>query len=230
MAVAALAATALVLLMSGGPPPVVPVPQPVKLEPPPEPAPVRHTVVEGESTLRLRPDMARLVLVVTEEAPAGQMAMELGLRVTHQVEATLKEEGIAADDVQRVFGSLSERADPFRGWYRVGYEVHAQVRDISQVDSLVTAALAAGARQVGSVTYGLQNTDQARQEVLKAALKNALDQAQTVASAAGVRFRDLVRIEANLIPETAGSSAASLKQGEPPAVLFRAQARVTFAH
>jgi len=160
--------------------------------------------VQGESEVRVTPDVARVQLGVTRRNEEARAAQNEANEVINAIVDAVANLGISRDAIQTSELSLRplyQEPSP-RGQaksledlqilgYDASYTVTIQVDDLNQVGPVVDAALEAGANRLQNIYFDLKDELPARKEALKQAVAEAIEKAEVMASAAGLR---LVRI------------------------------------
>ncbi len=164
--------------------------------------PQRLLNVTGTGTVYLQPDVAYINIGVhTELATAAEAVADNNLQ-TQQVIDALKTFGLKETDIRTAYFSIypSVQYDPQtnerRGTtYVVDNSVYVTVRDIDKLGDLLDATLSAGANSVNSIQFDVEDKSAATKEARDAAVKDAAQQANELASAAGIKLGELQRID-----------------------------------
>ena len=164
--------------------------------------PQRLINVTGTGTVYLKPDVAYINIGVhTELATAAEAVADNNLQ-TQKVIAALKTFGLKEADIRTAYFSIypSVQYDPQtserRGTtYVVDNSVYVTVRDIEKLGDLLDATLSAGANSVNSIQFDVEDKSDATKEARDAAVKDAKQQAEELAGAAGIKLGDLQRID-----------------------------------
>jgi uncharacterized protein len=155
--------------------------------------------VHGRGRVTVRPDEAALSLgIETQDREATRAHEEAGRRMAG-VLAALEAIGIAADDVTTTTLSLSPTYDysgsrPRLTGYQATQGVTVKVRDLGTVAAIIDGCVAAGATQVGAVSFTVADPSAAGDAARRLAVEDALRHARTLAAAAGVGVGAVVRI------------------------------------
>ncbi len=163
-----------------------------------------RVAVTGIGEVAIVPDMATVTLSVLRQAETARAALDAANEATAAVIAALKEEGIAARDLQTA--GLSVQPDyvypqpgggaeaPRIVGYRVANTVTARLRDLSRVGSVIDAAVTLGVNQGGDIAFGNADPKPAVEQARRLAVEDARARAEVLAQAAGVRLGALVEI------------------------------------
>jgi uncharacterized protein YggE len=199
-----------------------------------EPAPAatepdRVVTVTGEGEVRVKPDEAHVSFGVLMHGPSAAEAEALALETARRVQEAIAQAGGDVDRLEISHLTLSATTyQDFAGTARIsGFQaqasVQAVIRNLSKVQAVLDAGLAAGATSLDGVAYTLENPESAKQAAMKAALENARQRATTLVRAEGERLGELRNVEVLLEENT--QSAAS-----PASLVFRARVRATFGY
>src|SRR3954462_6958585 len=161
-------------------------------------------VMDGEGSVRVRPDAARIrVGVVTESASANEVAQENATRMSSVVEAIKKAVGDSAPSVEirteavslaPIYSAdqgASGRPQKITG-YRATNDVRVLVRDLEKrsalVPSIIEQANTAGANEISGPEFLVCNDAKPLVEARVNAVENARTKAETYAKALNVRL------------------------------------------
>lgn len=166
------------------------------------PAPPQRTMnVTGAGTVTLTPDIAYINIGVQTEKPTAAVAVAENNTQTQRVIDALKAAGVDAKDIQTTNFSIypNTQYDPQTGQktgttYVVNNTVNVTVRKLDQLGTLLDATVQAGANNVNSIQFDVEDKSAALKQARDAAVKDAKSQAQELASAAGVSLGDVQNI------------------------------------
>ncbi len=171
--------------------------------------------VEGEGKITVKPDIAKVSLSV---ASAGKTVAEVTADNNTKMNAVinqLKLLGIKAADIQTTAYSLYPQYDygnPVmdRGGYVptkpvtpkiLGYNLNqtvlVKIRDLAKADQVLDKGIAAGANEVGSLTFDLDDASNVKKEARTMAFQKAREKAQDMATAAGVSLGNVITFSEN---------------------------------
>lgn len=154
--------------------------------------------VSGTGKVSRRPDYVEVTVGVirmhTDAATAQTQAAEAMTKVVAALEA-LKIEGL---ELRTSAVELEPRLSDYRNdrvpeivAYSATMMVYVKSKTPTDGPRLLTAAIAQGANQIGSLNYGITAALQAREEALLLAVRAARRKAETMAGALGVRLGGL---------------------------------------
>lgn len=156
--------------------------------------------LSAHGELRLAPDMATLSLGVATEAPSAQAALQANAQRMSEVMAALRRGGVAAKDIQTSQLSVEPQyaygpnQPPKLTGYRAANQVTVAVRDLSRLGAAVDAAAAAGANDMGGISFGLSDPSAAEDAARGAAVRALAAKTELYARATGYRVLRLVSL------------------------------------
>ncbi|WP_048649027.1 SIMPL domain-containing protein [Nitratireductor soli] len=161
-------------------------------------------IVTGEGEATVSPDMAILSLAVLREADTAREALDANNEAMTAVVAAMKEAGIEARDLQS--GGLSinpryvypndkndEKAPRIVG-YEVANTLTVRIRDLAKVGDILDRSVTLGVNQGGGLTFTNDDPAATLTEARKRAVKDAMDKAETLAEAGGVKLGKVMEI------------------------------------
>jgi hypothetical protein len=160
---------------------------------------------------KMRPDMAMLQLGVDTTAATAAAALGENAQSMSRVVAALRSAGIAERDIQTTQINLSpqyvyeQNRPPRLTGYQAANRVNVEVRDLAKLGPVADAVVAAGATNIGDISFGLAEPGPPEDSARVAAVKALEAKANLYAQAAGYRVARLVSLS-----ETSG------EQGPPP--------------
>lgn len=158
-------------------------------------APLPRTLsVSGTATVRATPDVASVeagISVERPEAAAAQSQMNVGMvNILREVRSA----GIPDADIRTSNYSVyplyeygTEGKRTLRG-YEANQSVTIRIRELDRVNAVLEALRAGGATNVGSLRFDIDDPEVLRVEARANAIARARAQAETIASALGVRL------------------------------------------
>jgi uncharacterized protein len=169
------------------------------------PAPPQRSLnVAGTGTVTLSPDIAYINIGVHTEMPTAAEAVSTNSAQSQQVVDALKTAGVDPKDIRTTNFSIypNTQYDPqtnqkLSTTYVVDNTVYVTVRQLSNLGDLLDTAVKAGANNVNSIQFDVADKDPAMKEARDQAVKDAKNQAQELATAAGVSLGDLQVVNFN---------------------------------
>ena len=168
--------------------------------------------VTGSATVQAEPDMVTLSLGVEEtKGDVAAAQATVNEKIAAVVEA-LKNAGIDEKDVQTGYYSIYNNYnydDPSDIQYVASCSLNVIVRDLSKAGEMIDVAVAAGANQVGGVTFGVADLTALQDKALEMAVADGIRRAGVMAKAAGVTLPALPEsVEENSSYYDGGSARA----------------------
>ncbi len=152
--------------------------------------------VYGSSTTLVTPNMAQITLGVANQASSAHLALAQNntvlARVVHRIEAL----GISSQNVQTTGLNINPYDNQANPPSITGYQVDDNVTidaPIAKAGSVIDAAVAAGANQLNGINW-VTNGPSAYRQTFRAAMKDANNQAQALASAMGDKGVSVVSV------------------------------------
>lgn len=163
----------------------------------------RRIQVSGTGTALSEPDMATIVLGVTNEDAQASVAMQATSEAVAQVLTRLNQIGIEARDVQTRDLSLAPvwsgqrnsvgEAPKITGFV-ASNRVFVRVRDLSNLGIIMDGVIQDGANDFGGLSFAVQDPKPLEAEARAAAVAEATAKAEQLAQAAGVTLGPVVSI------------------------------------
>ena len=165
--------------------------------PPPEP---RTLTVSGEGDVKAVPDEAQLSAGVVTQAPTAQAALDANRRAMNAVFAELQRQGIPDKSMQTSQFSVSPQYDsrdntaPKLTGYQVTNSVFVTIDDLSRLGAAIDALVGSGANSMGGISLTVRDPKPLLKLAREAAIRDAVDRAETDAKAAGVTLGRVMTI------------------------------------
>ena len=171
--------------------------------------PARPTVPQiltsASAEVRVTPDKATISIGVQSRATTAAAAATQNAQKQRAIIDAIKAKGVAAEQISTSsFNVFPEtvydregRAAPRTTSYRVDNVVNVDLRRMDLVGPVIDASLTAGANQINSLQFGVQNADSARRAALTAAVTKARADADAIARAAGGILGSLIEVQAS---------------------------------
>lgn len=169
---------------------------------PADDSPAPRTIrVSGHATVKVAPDRARVSVSVVSRGTTAREASEANAKASKAVLERLRAAVKAPGEVRTSGYELSADYDynqgpGQRGPRLVGYvstnRFSVVTPDLEGVGGLIDAAVQAGATQIDSIGFFLEDEEKVRQQALLEAGRKARDEAETVARSLGVTLGDVL--------------------------------------
>ena len=165
----------------------------------------RSIQVSGSAMIKVVPDLVTLQLGVTSTDFTPQGVYDKNTATTKKVMAAIRQLGVTDKDlstdyyiIQPVYNDYD--ALTIKG-YRINNTIAVNLKDVSKVSQVLTAALSAGANEVIEVQFKTSQLRPYRDQARGLALTAAQEKAQALTSAAGTQVGCVLSID-----ETSGSA------------------------
>jgi hypothetical protein len=166
------------------------------------PLPPQRTMnVNGAGVVSLTPDIAYIYIGVHTEKKTAAEAVAENTAQTLKVSEALKKFGVDPKDIRTTNFSIwpNTQYDPQTGQqigttYMVDNTVYVTVRKLGKLGDLLDATVQAGANTINSIQFDVADKTAALKQARAEAVKNAREQAQELASAAGVTLGEIQTI------------------------------------
>ena len=161
----------------------------------------RTITVVGEGSVKIKPDIAQANIGVEVIRPTIKAASSGAKESMEAVLQALKEQGVDEKDIQtsgfsvwteRPYGPEGPSGDELL--YHVSNQVAVTIRDLDTVETVLGAAIEAGANNIYGVTFSLADPSQVESRARKEAVANAQAKAQELAALNDVEVGDVVSV------------------------------------
>ena len=164
--------------------------------------------VVGEGKVEVVPDTATIEagIVVANALTVEAVQSEIRTKNTAIVEVLQKNFGVDKKDIKTSNFNVYPNQDynPGSGGKITGYNGNAtlsiKVRKTELVNDIVAAVTTAGANQINSINYSIEDPDKYREQARDEAIKNAREQAKKLASSLGIKLGKVT----NIVESTGG--------------------------
>jgi hypothetical protein len=170
-----------------------------------ETPPPRTMTVSGQGEVKAAPDEAVLSAGVVTQARSAAAALAANSRAMNGVFDALKRIGITDKSVQTSDFSVTAQYQTDQHGnttqkiigYQVSNNVTVVVDDLGKLGSAIDALVTSGANSMGDIAFTFRDPKQLLTEARAEAVKDALQRANTYASAAGVMLGPITSIGEN---------------------------------
>jgi uncharacterized protein YggE len=164
--------------------------------------PNNSITVTGTGTASGEPDIAYIDLGVQNSSASLAEAFNQTSEAVAAVRGALTELGIALEDIQTTSLNIypQDTFDPQSGMptgertYQVSNTMRVTVRDLTQIEQVVTTAVNAGANLFNGLSFGIEDTAALEQQARVAAVENARERANQLGEALGVTVGNPVMV------------------------------------
>ena len=162
---------------------------------PPPPLPPARIIVTGSGSVTAPPDYAEIASGVTTQAKTAAAASDANAKAMVALNAALKTDGIAADDIQTlrfsvspVYGPPQQNNPPKVVGFAVANELAVKVHQIGKVGAILDSLIQAGATDSGSVQFLHSNMSQELDQARQKAMADAQRKAELYAQGSGLKL------------------------------------------
>jgi uncharacterized protein len=161
----------------------------------------RTIQVSGSATVKVIPDLVTIQLGVTSNATTPQSVYDQNTATMKKVTAAIRALGVTDKDISTDYYIIQPvyqnyEALDIKG-YRINNSVIVNLKDVSKVSQVLTAALSAGANEVVNVQFKTSQLRQHRDEARELAMKAAQEKARDLAGAADAQPGCVLNIDEN---------------------------------
>ena len=161
----------------------------------PQARPEARVIVNGEGSVTVQPDYARITTGVTTRAKTVKEATEANTKLMAAITAALQDSGIEPKDiqtsrfsVQRVYAPPQPNTEPRLSGFSVSNQLSVTIRHIATVGTILDRLIAAGANDLGGVEFLHSDLSKALDRAREAAVADARRKAELYARAAGLEL------------------------------------------
>ncbi|MEW6503971.1 MAG: SIMPL domain-containing protein [Chloroflexota bacterium] len=162
--------------------------------------PVRQINVTGTGKVYVVPDIAYIYIGVRSQADDVATALGQNNRQAQTIADTLKQQGIAAEDIQttafNVYPMQEYNPDgtPSKISYVVENTVFVKVRELQKLGEILNAVVEGGANTINGISFDIADRAAAEAEARRLAVEDAKAKAAELAGLAGVTLGTLQSI------------------------------------
>lgn len=163
---------------------------------------IRSLAVRGSASLPKPADELRINIGVLSQGKTAKLALEENSSKMNQLIGALKKAGLTESEYQTgrfsirpLYNQRPKGVDNSWTPKVVGFEVDNSLSiktdKIDQAGSIIDHATQAGANAINSIHFQLKNPQVYRAEAIQAATKNAINDANSLSAAAGVKLKNI---------------------------------------
>ncbi len=156
--------------------------------------------VEGTGVILVKPDVVKLTVGMETRAATVGEAQKQSADKSDKVTEALKKAGIKPEDLKTTDYSIypdyvyQQNQPPKLNGYIVRNTLSIVIRDTSKAGEVIDAAGAAGATQIGGISFTLENNADALKQARSAAMDNAKQKADQLATGGKVTVGSVIKI------------------------------------
>ena len=158
--------------------------------------------VSGEGKVTYIPDVAMVTVGVLANGQTVKATQDQLNSSINKVSAAIKNLGVDSKDIQTQNYSINPNYD-FTGTnqritgYSANSNLYIKVREIDKANGVIDAATQAGANQVGSISFDIDEKTRLQNEAREKAVEDAKSKAENAAKIAGFRLGRIVNYSEN---------------------------------
>mgnify|MGYP000882025409 CR=1 FL=1 len=204
----------------------------------------KTVTASGIGNISVKPDVAYVTLGAQTKKMSAADASEENAKIMEAVLKAIKTEGIKDDDIETAQFSITPQynynnsGNPTFDGYQVINLVTIKIKNIDKASMVLDKAVTAGANQVSSISFDIEERSKAYEDALELAVKDAGLKATVMMKAAGVTQElkpyKVVEASYNVYPLSDGSVRDVMDEAEtatqimPGTLKVTAQVEVTF--
>lgn len=176
-----------------------------------------EVTASGTGTVLVPADTAVISLGVSARNPDVLQAQGRVNEAIAAIRRVLTDAGIPSEDISTDYINIfaiydyRETGDQLSS-YEASSTLAIRTEEINRVGEMVDLAFRAGANTLNGISFSARNTEEARKEALQAAVRDAMDKAETLAAAAGLRITGIEQIgEESTFHTDTGASRFEMK-------------------
>ena len=161
----------------------------------PQARPEARVIVNGEGSVTVQPDYARITTGVTTRARTVKEATDANTKLMGAVTAALRDLGIEQRDIQTshfsvqpVYAPAQPNTEPKLSGFSVSNQLSVTIHQIAAVGPILDRLIAAGANDLGGVEFLHSDLSKALDRAREAAVADARRKAELYARAAGLEL------------------------------------------
>ena len=159
--------------------------------------PAPTIMVSGEGSVFVRPDIATVSVGVTKINKEAGEAQKQATMVMNKVAEFLEDKGIQEKDIKTTTYDISPNYEylpnrvPRITEYRVHHVFQVKIRDLTKVGEVLSGVGVAGANDIGSLAFTVDDQDVSKKEARAEAIKEAKEKAKVLSKQLGVRLKEI---------------------------------------
>lgn len=158
----------------------------------------------GEGKVVAKPDVAVVSLSLLTEAVSSKAAQDQNSAKSNAVTDFLKKQGVNADDYKTVGYNIypqyryPQYDRPQISGYQVNQIMEVKIRDLDKVSAILDGVVTAGANQVNSFNYQIDNPEKLKAQAREEAIKDAEKKAQALEDQVDIKLGKIVNFMENI--------------------------------
>ena len=170
-------------------------------------APAKTITVEGSGNMTIGADQASVNIAIETDASTPQEAAASNASLMTGVRDAVIRAGIEANKIKTSNYMLWPSYQYDKGkssvsGYRATNSVIVTVNPANKTGDVIDAAIHAGANKINSVTFSMKDTDTYKQQVIRKAINDAKEKADTIAAALDKHVINVLSVSENSVRVT----------------------------
>lgn len=153
--------------------------------------------ISGEGRVFAKPDIGRINLGITSEASTVDAAQQKATETSNRIHGAIKGEGVEEKDIKTTNYSINpmynypDGVQKLRG-YQVSQNFEVKIRNLSNSGKIISVATAAGANQIGGLSFTTEDPTTLMSEAMAKAIEDARKKGSELAQRLGVRLGKVI--------------------------------------
>lgn len=159
----------------------------------------------GEGKVLAKPDVAIVDFSIVTEAATSKAAQDANSEKSNKVADFLKKQKIEDKDVKTITYNIYPKysyprneAPKIEG-YRVEQAIRTKVRDLGSVSSVLDGVVAAGANQIGNLSFEIDEPEKLKEQARELAINDAKNKADTLKNQLGIKLSRIINFSEGVI-------------------------------
>jgi len=155
--------------------------------------------VSGTGEVYVTPDVGSITISVKTENKDVSVASEENSSKMNDVIEYIKSEGVESKDIKTTGYNISPRYEwnndtgkRILAGYEVSQSATIKIRDLSKIGSIISNATIKGANDISSLSFIVDNDEEAKAEAKELAIKDAKEKAKELERLLGIRMVKIV--------------------------------------
>lgn len=145
---------------------------------------VRTVTVQGEGTIKVKPDIAYINVGVESSDVDAQAAQKQNRELMDNIIKALKDDGLTEDSIKtisyNIWRGVDYRSEEQIEEYHVTNMIEITIKDIETVGNIIDVTSGAGANQINSIRFSVSDEKTYYNEALEIAMGNAESKAASI--------------------------------------------------
>jgi hypothetical protein len=158
----------------------------------------------GEGKVLARPDVAVVDFSIITQAASSKAAQDANSKKSQSVMDFLKKQKIEDKDIKTVGYNIypqysySRNESPKIEGYRVDQTIRIKIRNLENISSILDGIVTAGANQIGSLSFEVDEPEKLKAEARAKAIADAKKKAEELKGQIGIKLGKIVNFSENV--------------------------------